>query len=34
MMIVEYKGMVIDNDVQGARYAIELGEILETKNVT
>ena len=33
MMIVEYKGMVIDNDVQGARYAIELGEILETKNV-
>ena len=32
-MLVEFKGMGIDNDVQGARYAIELGEILETKNV-
>mgnify|MGYP001568466455 FL=1 len=33
MMIVEFKGMGIDNDVQGSRYAIQLGEILETKNV-
>ena len=33
-MIVEFKGMGIDNDIQGARYAIELGKILETKNVT
>jgi len=33
VMIVEFKGMDIDNDVQGARYAIELGNILETKNV-
>jgi hypothetical protein len=32
-MLVEFKGMGIDSDVQGARYAIELGEILETKNV-
>ena len=33
MMIVEFKGVNIDSDVQGARYAIELGKILETKNV-
>ena len=33
MMIVEFKGVDIDTDVQGLRYAIELGEILETKNV-
>jgi len=30
---VEFKGVNIDSDVQGARYAIELGKILETKNV-
>jgi len=33
VMIVEFKGMGIDNDVQGSRYAIQLGNILETKNV-
>jgi hypothetical protein len=30
MMIVEYKGMNVDD----GRYAIELGNILESKNVT
>ena len=34
VMIVEFKGMDIDNDVQGTRYAIQLGNVLETKNVT
>tara|TARA_B110001454_G_C12480170_1_gene334036 strand:+ start:223 stop:495 length:273 start_codon:yes stop_codon:yes gene_type:complete len=34
VMIVEFKSMDIDNDVQGTRYAIELGKILEVKNVT
>ncbi len=34
VMIVEFKGMGIANDVQGSRYAIQLGKILETKNVT
>ena len=34
VMIVEFKGMVIDNDVQGSRYAIQLGNVLETRNVT
>jgi len=29
-MVVEYKGMTIDDN----RYAIELGNILESKNVT
>jgi hypothetical protein len=29
-MVVEYKGMGVD----GGRYAIELGNILESKNVT
>jgi hypothetical protein len=29
-MIVEYKGMNVDD----GRYAIELGNILESKNVT
>jgi hypothetical protein len=29
-MVVEYKGMGIDD----GRYAIELGNILESKNVT
>ena len=33
-MIVEFKGMGIDKDIQGPRYAIELGEILEVKNVS
>ena len=32
-MLVEFKGVGIVNDVQGSRYAIELGKILETKNV-
>ena len=31
-MIVEYKGIVVD-DLYG-RYAIQLGKILESKNVT
>ena len=34
VMIVEFKSMDIDNDVQGTRYAIELGKILEVRNVT
>ena len=34
MMIVEFKGMGIDDDVQGSRYAIQLGKILETENVS
>ena len=34
VMIVEFKGMAIDNDVQGSRYAIQLGNVLETRNVT
>jgi hypothetical protein len=29
-MVVEYKGIGIDN----GKYAIQLGEILESKNVT
>ena len=29
-MIVEHKGMVVDD----GRYAIQLGKILESKNVT
>ena len=33
-MIVEFKGMGIDNDVQGSRYAIQLGKILEAENVS